>query len=248
MELEALSGYRLGVERGTIYESWANTDLVEAGLIPDSNVFEYERMNEAISDLRNGRIDIVALDLQPAQVAVDSGEFKIVAEGLNRQNFGIAVPKGASELLTSLNQTLLDMKLDGTLRELSAQYTGLPVEAIQPEEVLQIGSRIEESPAARLFRQGLVREVQARRDARQQVLALHIGQAVGLVAVDPTHDFATQGADQLQQAEVVALQTGLFAEVIEGTQMIEDRAPVRGVGQLPLHEEEAQFEVAVVVE
>jgi len=130
--INSIGGQRLGVERGTVYDSWASTDLVEAGLLSADDVFEYQRMGDAITDLRAGRIDLVALDLQPAKVAEASGGLKVVAEGLNRQSFGIAVPKGASELLAQLNRTLVEMKFDGTLRQLSADYTGLSLEAIQP--------------------------------------------------------------------------------------------------------------------
>lgn len=126
------SGLRVGVERGTIFESWAETELVEAGVITADDVFEYERIDDAITDLRAARIDLVALDLQPAQLAAESGGLKVVARGLNQDNFGIAVPNGASELLARLNQTLQAMEEDGTLRALSAQYTGLSEEAIQP--------------------------------------------------------------------------------------------------------------------
>ncbi len=130
--INSIGGQRLGVERGTVYESWAGTDLVEAGLLSADDVFEYARMGDAIADLRAGRIELVALDLQPAKVAQASGGLKVVAEGLNRQQFGIAVPKGAPDLLFQLNQTLVEMKFDGTLRQLSADYTGLSLEAIQP--------------------------------------------------------------------------------------------------------------------
>ena len=127
-----LAGLRLGVERGTIYESWAETDLVETGLVQPDDVFEYDRMEDAIADLRAGRIDLVALDLQPAQVAESRGGLKIVAQGLNQQYLGIAVPKGASELLVRLNDSLQEMDDDGTLRSLLTQYAGLSEEAIQP--------------------------------------------------------------------------------------------------------------------
>ncbi|HSG18681.1 MAG TPA: transporter substrate-binding domain-containing protein, partial [Anaerolineae bacterium] len=131
-DLDEIGGRRLGVERGTIYDSWASTELVEAGILSADSVFEYERMGDAITDLRAGRIDLVALDLQPAQVAEASGGLQVVAQGLNQQNFGIAVPKGASELLARLNESLQEMEEDGTLRALSAEYTGLTEEAIQP--------------------------------------------------------------------------------------------------------------------
>ncbi len=131
-ETDEISGLRLGVERGTVYENWAQTELLEAGVIAADDIFEYERMDAAFDDLRGGRIDLVALDLQPAEVAAESGGLKVVAQGLNEQNFGIAIPKGAFELLARVNRTLNEMNTDGTLRTLSAQYTGLSEEAIQP--------------------------------------------------------------------------------------------------------------------
>ncbi len=123
---------RLGVEGGTIYESYAQTELVETGLMPVANLHVYKKAGDAIIDLVAGRIDLVALDLLPAQLAVEVSEVKLVSQGLNEQNFALAVPKGSSKLLAALNQALFDMQGDGTLTSLVSEYTGLEPEAIQP--------------------------------------------------------------------------------------------------------------------
>ena len=123
---------KLGVESGTIYESYALTELVETGLMPVGNLHVYKKVGDAIIDLVAGRIDLVALDLLPAELAVDVSEVKIVAQGLNEQNFAMAVPRGSSTLLAALNQALFDMQGDGTLTRIVVEYTGLEAEDIQP--------------------------------------------------------------------------------------------------------------------
>lgn len=123
---------RLGVESGTIYENYAQTELVETGLMPVGNLHVYKKAGDAIIDLVARRIDLVALDLLPAELAVEVSEVKLVAQGLNEQNFALAVPKGSNTLLAALNQALFDMQGDGTLTRLVVEYTGLEAEAIQP--------------------------------------------------------------------------------------------------------------------
>lgn len=130
--IEDVSGLRIGVESGTVYENWARTDLVEAGILPASHVHEYQRIDDAVGDLADGRIDLVALDLQPAQLAEERGDVKVVAEGITPQQFAMAVPKGSTTLLAELNQTLFEMQNDGTLRSLIREYIGLQDEAIPP--------------------------------------------------------------------------------------------------------------------
>ncbi|MGD2048791.1 MAG: transporter substrate-binding domain-containing protein, partial [Chloroflexota bacterium] len=130
--IEELVGLRIGVESGTVYENWARSNLVESGILSPSQVHEYRRIDDAIGDLEEGRIDLVALDLQPAQVAEEQADVKVVAEGITPQQFAMAVPKGARTLLTEINQVLLEMQNDGTLRSLIVEYIGLPEDAIQP--------------------------------------------------------------------------------------------------------------------
>lgn len=130
--IEELTGLRIGVESGTVYENWARSNLVESGILSAGQVHEYRRIDDAIGDLAEGRIDLVALDLQPAQVAEEQADVKVVAEGITPQQFAMAVPKGARTLLTEINQVLLEMQTDGTLRSLIVEYIGLPDDAIQP--------------------------------------------------------------------------------------------------------------------
>lgn len=85
-----MAGYTVGVQRGSVYETWLQTNLVDTAVMPADNLRSYERASEALRDLREGRLELVVLDLQPAQVAIDEGGVKLVGEGLNPQQIGRA--------------------------------------------------------------------------------------------------------------------------------------------------------------
>ena len=85
-----------------------------------------------LPDLANGLIDYVLADLQPAEEAVETGAFKIAAEGVNEQLISIAMPQGASRLQAELNAALLTLQNSGRLADLAEQYMGLDPDEIEP--------------------------------------------------------------------------------------------------------------------
>ena len=72
------------------------------------------------------------MDLPPAEVAVTTGQYKIPAQGLNQQRYGITVPKGASRLLAEINQALTELQNEGRINELANQYIGVDHSDILP--------------------------------------------------------------------------------------------------------------------
>ena len=130
--LEQLSGKRLGVQIDSVYDNWAQTNLVETELMPARDLQRYQFMDDALVDLAAGRIDLVAMDLGPAETAVALGGVKIVGQNLNSQRYAIVVPKGSTDLLDAINRALFEMQGDGTLTQLIIEYMRLPEEEIQP--------------------------------------------------------------------------------------------------------------------
>lgn len=124
---------RVGAQRGSVYESWLQTRLVDAGLTPQENLFVYERIEQALPDLNEGRLDLAVLDRQPAQLAVDQGEVTIAGRGLNPQRYAMAVKRGAVSLQEQLNGALTGLQNEGRLAQLVEQYLNLaPTEQIPP--------------------------------------------------------------------------------------------------------------------
>jgi polar amino acid transport system substrate-binding protein len=130
--LEQLRGQRVGVQNESVYDSWAQKNLVETGLIPTRDLLKYQVMDDALVDLAAGRIDLVAMDLGPAETAAALGGVKIVARNLNSQRYAIAMQKGSPDLLAAINRALFEMQGDGTLTQLIIDYMRLPEEEIQP--------------------------------------------------------------------------------------------------------------------
>jgi len=127
-----LAAYRLGVQSGSIYENYARTELVEQGKMSANNLFVYPQMDKAMDDLAAGRIDIVAMDSGPANVAVQEGGFVVAGVGLNRQQLAMGIPQGSFTLQAQLNQALAQLQAEGRLAALANQYLGLDPGTIPP--------------------------------------------------------------------------------------------------------------------
>ena len=120
--VDALAPYRVGVQAGSVYEIWLRTSLVDTGKMSASNLLVYPRIDGALTDVREGRIDVVVLDLLPAQDFLKQGGLKLVGQGLSQQSFAIALPKGAAALRDQINLVLGELVADGTLAALYNQF------------------------------------------------------------------------------------------------------------------------------
>jgi polar amino acid transport system substrate-binding protein len=118
------AGLRVGVERGSVYDSWAEKNLVLTGIIPEQNLFRYEKAEHAVGDLQKSRLDVVLLDEAAAQDAAAGGELAIVGQGAVVQRFGIAVPQDGFCLQKRINQALVALQSSGRIDELARQYIG----------------------------------------------------------------------------------------------------------------------------
>jgi len=131
-KVEDLAPYRVGVQRGSIYEDWIRDQLINPGRMPSKNLQTYITAEEAVAALTgpNPAVDFVILDNLVADVAASAYPVKKVKQGLNAQQFAIAVPNGADTLRINLNNTLTDMRNDGSLGQLTFDY--LKIDGLLP--------------------------------------------------------------------------------------------------------------------
>jgi len=126
-----LVGHKIGVQSGSVYETWLQDNLVDTGQMPSSNLLTYARSDDAITDLAGRRVDLVVLDYLPAQRFADRGNVRIVGHSLNQQMYAIATRKGATTLLAEINQALAQLQDEGKICQLAQEYVGLaPAEII----------------------------------------------------------------------------------------------------------------------
>ncbi len=127
-----LAPYRVGVQRGTTYESYLQKSLVDTGLMPASNLFVYEKPEHAVRDLKANRLEVVLMGKIPAEEYLLEGGLEIAGQSLNTQLYAIAFRKGENTLVTRINETLLQMQNDGTLAKFANQYLLVDLSQVPP--------------------------------------------------------------------------------------------------------------------
>ncbi len=112
----------VGVQTGTTGE----TAALEEGKVPDANLKRYQTIDLAFADLANGAVDAVVADgptvgnyiAQPQY----SGKLKIAGDAFTTESYGIAVPKGDTELLSAINAAIAELKSKGVIDQLKEKY------------------------------------------------------------------------------------------------------------------------------
>ena len=127
-----MAGRKIGVQRGSVYETWLQEALVATGLVAPDQLLASESNDDVLRALRAKQIDLAVMDFLPAEAATKQGNLKMVGRGTNRQRFAIAVRKN-STLLAQLNQALADAQADGTVARLVKEY--LQTEPVQINSV-----------------------------------------------------------------------------------------------------------------
>jgi len=122
-------GKKIGVQSGSVYETFVSRTYVETGLMPREDLFRYARLDDAVRDLGDERVDLVLMDRAPALDLEKQGRAKVVGYSQGPQPFAIAVRKG-STLLPELNRVLAEVQSDGTLANLVEQYLQIPAELV----------------------------------------------------------------------------------------------------------------------
>ncbi len=120
--LNDMAGQRVGVQRGSVYETWLLRDLVATGITQPGNLFVYETVDAVIRDLREQRLDLAVVDRQVADQEVTNGGVRLVGGGLNPQRYAIALRNGADSLRTQINNVLTQLQNEGRVAQLAQQF------------------------------------------------------------------------------------------------------------------------------
>lgn len=126
---EDLQGKTLGVSIGSTGEEAARK-------IPEANVRVFNAINEAFLEVQNGGVDAVVNDIPTNEYYVSHAGNKNVRTAevaLTKEDLGIAVLKGNTELLTKIDDGLAKIKANGKFSEIYEKWFGKQ----PPQELLQ---------------------------------------------------------------------------------------------------------------
>ena len=113
---EDLKNKKVGVQGGTTGDEMVTKDA-------SITVNRFKKGVDAAVDVKNGRSDAMVLDEEPSKrIVAENSDLEILPEEFDREEYAIAVKKGNSELLKTINETIADMKKDGTYEKLLKSY------------------------------------------------------------------------------------------------------------------------------
>ncbi|MBM7342389.1 arginine transport system substrate-binding protein [Pantoea coffeiphila] len=120
--IDALKGKRVGVQNGTTHQKYLSEKQADIQLVP------YDSYQNAILDLKNGRIDAVFGDtavvnewLKQNPNLAALGE-KVTDKSYFGTGLGIAVRQGNTELQGKFNAALDKVKADGTYKTIYSKW------------------------------------------------------------------------------------------------------------------------------
>ncbi len=126
--LDDLNGATIGVQLGTTGDIYA-TDVEGA------TVEQYTKGADAVQALKQNKIDCVIIDKEPAKKFVEANEgLKILEEDFVTEEYAICIAKDKSELKDKINAALAEIKSEGTLDSIVANYIGDDTKGKSPYE------------------------------------------------------------------------------------------------------------------
>jgi len=111
-------GVQLGTTAETACESYVKTNPF--------TIKKYDAMTEALMDLKIGRLDAVETDSVVGRyyVAQDKVSYKVMDAGLPSEPIGIGCKKENTKLMNMIDQTIVKLQNDGTLKTISEKWFG----------------------------------------------------------------------------------------------------------------------------
>ena len=125
--VESLKGKRIGVQQGTVQETYAKTYWEPQGV----TVVAYQSQDLNVADLLSGRVDATLQDAVQAEIGFlktpRGQDFAFAGPTLNDpetlgQGTAIGLRKDDVELRRLINQAIAEIHLDGTYQRLEQKY------------------------------------------------------------------------------------------------------------------------------
>ena len=114
----------IGTQTGTTGFLYATWDIQDAGL---GEVKSFAKTTDAVEALKNGQVDCVILDNEPAKALVAANEgagLSILDTEYAVEDYAAAISKDNTALLEAINGALKELIADGTVQSILDKYIG----------------------------------------------------------------------------------------------------------------------------
>lgn len=129
-KVDDLETATIGVQLGTTGDIYAS-DYKETG----ATIQQFNKGADAVQALKQGKIDCVVIDEQPAKAFVERNrDLSILEEDFVKEEYAICIAKDNDQLLKKVNKALNELKKDGTLKQIIGNYIGDSTKGKQPYE------------------------------------------------------------------------------------------------------------------
>ena len=110
----------IGVQLTTTGDLYTTDDIEKAGL---GTIDRYNKGADAVMALKNGQVDCVVIDNEPAKAFVEANEgLKILDTEYVTEDYAIAMSKDNDALQQAVNQALEELIADGTVQSILDKY------------------------------------------------------------------------------------------------------------------------------
>ena len=114
--VDDLNGAWIAVQTGTTGDDYAKDNYEDGG---KATVCRYTTYSDAVTDLKNKKVDAIIMDETPAKTFVAKNEgLKILALDSEKEYYGFAFKKDNTALRDSFNTALATIKANGTYGEI----------------------------------------------------------------------------------------------------------------------------------
>lgn len=115
--VDDLQGKKIGVQTGTTGDIYCTDDYGQ------DMVKQYQNGALAVAALKNGQVDCVIIDNEPAKNYVKANEgLKILETEYVKEDYAAAISKDNNELLNDFNKALKELKEEGKIDEIIGKY------------------------------------------------------------------------------------------------------------------------------
>lgn len=116
--VDDLEGKVIGVQLGTTGDIYAED-------VKDATVEKYNKGADAVQALKQGKVDAVIIDNEPAKVFVSKNDdLKILDDPFVVEEYAIALKQGNDDLKAKINEALKTLKDNGTMDQILSNWIG----------------------------------------------------------------------------------------------------------------------------